>query len=85
MKGLYVYGALLMGMCFAVGALEAPFIMGLAIITCAAAALAEAMHEVSRSMSIPAIDALAPVVALLSWLFTAVTAVFTLLALVGVL
>lgn len=84
MKGLYVYGSLLMAMCFAIGFVHSPFVAALALISCALAALAEAMHEVARTTSIPIIEAFGPTVAVVSWISTAVTTLITLLVVAGV-
>lgn len=86
MKGLYVYGALLMGMCFTVGALQGnAALISLAVMSAALAALSEAAQEVARAIypdEHPLLPPLINVTALGSWFSTAVAAVTALIVLI---
>lgn len=85
MKGLYVYGALLMAMCFTIGVLHSPWVMGIALISCALAALSEAVHEANRGISTTGLHVIGNGIALASWVSTAIAAIVSLLVIVGAL
>lgn len=82
MKGLYVYGALLMSLSFAVGALNgSAWLMALAIVSCSLAALAEAVHELNENSIIIAGAGMA--IALCSWISTGASALVSLFVIGG--
>lgn len=86
MKGLYVYGALLMGMCAAIGlSYSSSTVVGLALVAAASAALSEALHEAWRTNTLSSSTALVSAInitAIASWGFSALAAVSALLAII---
>lgn len=86
MKGLYVYGSLLMVLSFTAGAISGnPALCALAIAACALAALSEALGESREGfsnigMSMPSLAVAEVLVALLSWIVTACTAILAFLS-----
>jgi len=84
MKGLYVYGALLQALCFAAGGLlGSNLVMAAAIISCALAALCEAVRELVFVMGAE-LRGIANILAVLSWLTTALAACSAILALMEI-
>jgi len=89
MKGLYVYGALSMALCFVVGVeYHHAHLMAAAVIAAAVAALGEAVHEVVRIAENEGDDSpyrnVGNIIAVLSWIATGVMVISALLTLWGI-
>lgn len=87
MKGLYVYGALLMALSFAAGVVCGfPAVCAAAIASCASAALSEVIDELilngmrSGNYAPRIVEQAQVVIAMLSWLLTGATALFAILS-----
>lgn len=86
--GLYIYGALLMAMTFVVGLIASdPFLMALAVLSCAIAALSEAMNDFAQSDfglgKWPRGYRVVNATAILSWFIAAIAALYAVLSLIG--
>jgi hypothetical protein len=85
MKGLYVYGSLLMALSFVTGVIQSNSgVCALALIACALAALSEAIADVFDVVYDPAPGVVTAqrTIALFSWLATAIAAVAAILSLI---
>lgn len=86
--GLYVYGALLMALSFAVGwSASDHVLMALSIVACGAAALSEALNDVGQSSfgigSWPSASLWVNATAVASWFLTAAAALYAVFSLLG--
>ncbi|MCZ3377433.1 hypothetical protein [Rhizobium sp. AG207R] len=89
--GLFIYGAMLMAMCFVTGLyLSSHYLVGLALISCAFAALAHVFHECAdfcdetgKYAALARLQIFAAGAAITSWLMTAITVFYVLLILIG--
>lgn len=84
MKGLYVYGALLMALSFTAGALNgSAWLMALAVVSCSLAALSEASHEVNDTYGSVPIAVIGNFIAIASWISTGAAALVSLFVIGG--
>ncbi|NSY17253.1 hypothetical protein [Neorhizobium sp. AL 9.2.2] len=86
MKGIYVYGALLMAFAFATGLhLNSPLLMAGAILACAIAALGEVVTEVAgvSDITVGQFRQVQWAVSMASWLITAGVTLLAIVSLIG--